>query len=54
MPLHTWADNVVHVDLLSQDREISRATVLFLQRRFHAHAADVSGDEDLVGQFVLN
>ena len=44
MPQHTWADHVVHVELLSRDTEISSTTVLFLQRRFHAQGADVSGE----------
>lgn len=44
MPLHTWADHVVHVELLSRDGEISRTTVLFLQRRFHTQGVDVSGE----------
>ncbi len=44
MPLHTWVDHVVHVELLSRDSEISSTTALFLQRRFQAHGADVSGE----------
>lgn len=43
MPLHTWADHVVHVELLSNDSEISSTTALFLERRFHDQGVEVSG-----------
>lgn len=44
MPLHAWADHVVHVELLSRDSEISSTTVQYLQRRFQVQGADVSGE----------
>lgn len=43
MPLHTWADHVVHVELLSNDSEISATTASFLSRRFREKGVDVSG-----------
>lgn len=45
MRLHTWADHVVHVELLSDDSDISTTTELFLERRFQAEGADVSGND---------
>ena len=42
MPLHAWADHVVHIELLSNDAEISSSTALFLERRFHAQGVEVS------------
>lgn len=42
MPLHSWADHVVHVDLLSSDLEIARTSRLFLETRFAQQEADVT------------
>ncbi len=42
MPLHTWVDHVVHVELLSADLDIARTSGLLLERRFATQEVDVT------------
>lgn len=34
MTMHAWPEHVVHVELLSDDAEIAKTAVRFLERRF--------------------
>lgn len=34
MSMHAWSEHVVHVDLLSDDREIASTAARFLEQRF--------------------
>lgn len=42
MPLHTWSEHVVHVELLSDDDELARTASRFLRQRFRAQDVEVN------------
>lgn len=44
MTLHAWSEHVVHVDLVSRDREIARTAKHFLEQRFRAQDIDVDAE----------
>ena len=44
MTLHAWSDHVVHVALVSRDREIADTAARFLEQRFRAHDVDVDAE----------
>ncbi len=44
MSMHAWAEHVVHIDLLSDDREIASTAVRFLEQRFRDY--DVEGHSE--------
>ena len=42
MPMHTWSEHVVHVELLSEDDELARTAGRFLEQRFRAQDVEVN------------
>lgn len=44
MPLHTWSEHVVHVELLSDDDELARTASRFLEQRFRAQDVEVNAE----------
>lgn len=42
MPLHSWSEHVVHIELLSADNEIIRTASRFLEQRFRDRDVEVN------------
>ena len=45
MTLHTWAEHVVHAELVSRDLEIARTAQRFLEQRFRPQEVEVHAEQ---------
>ena len=44
MVLHAWSEHVVHVELVSDDREIARAAARYLELRYGGEDVEVDAE----------